>query len=350
METPTYYSGIDLHKQTSYIVTYDAEANVVQEANLKNDRRVIRAYFASLPGTHKTVVEATPNWYWLADLFGELGIEMQLAHSTYLKAITYAKVKTDQIDAHTLAQLLRLDMIPKAHQVSDELRWPRDLLRTRLVLVKRRTAAKNTIKWLLARFNAKNDQELPRPYHLQLQCYLDQIDLFNEQIKRLEKALRNVLAPIPDVWRLAQIPGIGPINAYTLYLEIDGIERFPTEKQFFSYCRLVPGAKNSANTHRHRSNKAGNRYLKLAFSHCTTRAIQHYKEIKAFYRTKRRKKPEHIARTLVAKEFARIVYHVLKEKTDFNGSFKGKPVSPKKTLAWPVHARPEAKLVTDQTI
>ena len=97
METPTYYSGIDLHKQTSYIATYDANATVVQEANLRNDRRAICAYFSSLPGRHKAPVEATPNWYWLADLLEELDIEMQLAHTTYLKAITHAKVKTTAV-------------------------------------------------------------------------------------------------------------------------------------------------------------------------------------------------------------------------------------------------------------
>jgi transposase len=333
-----------LHKRTSYIATYDTGANVVQEANLLNDRRAICAYFAALPGQHKAALEATPNWFWLADLLGELGVEMQLAHTTYLKAITYAKVKTDQIDAHTLAQLLRLDMIPQAHQISHELRWPRDLLRTRLILVTKRTAANNSIKWLLSRFNAKNEDELPSRYHLQLGCFQSQITLLNEQIKQLGKTLQNVLAPKAEVRHLATIPGIGPIGAYTMHLEIDGIERFPTENQFFSYCRLVPGAKNSANNQRHKSNKAGNRYLKLAFSHSAVRAIQHYKEIKDFYRTKRRKKPERIARNLVAKELANIVYHVLKDQTDFNGSFKGKPLSRTKTLAWPLRASPPANL------
>ena len=60
METPTYYSGIDLHKRTSYIATYD-DNQVIQEANLKNDRRGIASYFASLKGIHKVALEATPN-------------------------------------------------------------------------------------------------------------------------------------------------------------------------------------------------------------------------------------------------------------------------------------------------
>ena len=41
-------------------------------------------------------------------------IELILAHAKYLKAISYAKVKTDKVDSHTLAQLLRLNLIPAA--------------------------------------------------------------------------------------------------------------------------------------------------------------------------------------------------------------------------------------------
>lgn len=126
----TYYSGIDLHKRTSYIATVNQKGDTVKEANLKNHPLAITRYFAELEGEHKAVVESTFNWYWLADLLEHQNIELTLAHAKYLKAITYAKVKTDKVDANTLAQLLRMEMIPEAHQISSQLRGPRDLLRT----------------------------------------------------------------------------------------------------------------------------------------------------------------------------------------------------------------------------
>ncbi|MHC4067538.1 MAG: transposase [Planctomycetota bacterium] len=117
----------------------------------------------------------------------------------------------------------------------------------------------------------------------------------------------------------------------------------PSAKQFFSYCRLVPGAANSAGRAPHRSgSKQGNRYLKLAFSHAAVRAVQYYPEIRAFCGAKKRKKPDRIARTLVALEIARIVYHVLKKREDFNGLFKGKPLSRRKQSQWPRLASPSA--------
>ena len=65
------------------------------------------------------------------------GIDLRLAHAKYLKAISYAKVKTDAVDAPTMAQLLRVQLIPEAHMNGEGTRDVRDLLRARLLLVRR---------------------------------------------------------------------------------------------------------------------------------------------------------------------------------------------------------------------
>jgi transposase len=53
------------------------------------------------------------------------------------------------------------------------------------------------------------------------------------------------------VQRLLWIPGIGRLMAFTIYLEVDDIQRCPTIQHFWSSCRLVPGAADSADRHRH---------------------------------------------------------------------------------------------------
>jgi transposase len=70
-----------------------------------------------------------------------------------------------------------------------------------------------------------------------------------------------------NVERLKVLPGFGLVCAWTVVAEISYITRFPSAKQFVSYCRQVPGSKDSAGKHRHRSkNKDGNRYLRVAFN------------------------------------------------------------------------------------
>jgi transposase len=334
------YSGIDLHKRTCSIATVDARGNVVDQARMATDRVALASYFRQHAEPHTAVVEATGSWYWLHDFFQAQGIALVLAHAKYLKAIAYAKVKTDAIDALTLARLLRAQFIPEAHMVSPELRPLRDLLRARLLLVQKRVSTRNSTQRLLEKYNVPAVEQLPPLVQFHAACFQEQRLLLTRQIKALEKRLHPLLLPNPDIQRLLWIPGIGRISAFTLYLEVDGIDRFPDARHFFSYCRLVPGADNSAAKRRHKTSKDGNRYLKIAFSHAAVRAIQNYPEIRTFAVRKARKKNKHIARAIVAKEIARIVYHVLKDRTDFNGTFKGVALARPKPLAWPRRASP----------
>ena len=329
------HSGIDLHKRDLVIATVDSDGRHVREARLPTTRAAVASYFAALPGPHRAVVDSTSNWYWLRDLCGSTGVDLRLGHSKYIKAISYAKVKTDAVDAATLAQLLRSDLIPDAHMVSTERREARDLLRARLQLVVQQTRAKNTITGLLAQYNVTTPKALPAFGQLRVRFLTEQLTLMATQVKMLERELVPLLVPDEDVQRLLWIPGVGKIAAFTLLLEIDGIERFPSARDFVSYCRLVPGAGNSGGKTRHKRSKDGNRYLKLIFTHMAVRAIQCYPEISAFYqRTARRKKPI-VARALVAKELARIVYYVLHRQEPYNGTFKGKQLSRTKKPKWP---------------
>jgi len=104
------YTGIDQHRRTSVFATADRDGNIVKQEKLKNNPALIRSYFREIPGPHVAVVESTSGWYWMSDLLQQEGIELKLAHAKYLKAISYAKVKTDKVDAMTLAQLLRVGM------------------------------------------------------------------------------------------------------------------------------------------------------------------------------------------------------------------------------------------------
>jgi len=354
-----YYSGIDLHKDMSFITTIDDSGLIVKQSKLPNNDAAILNYFFSLGKDHKAVVESTSNWYWLSDLLSNHQIEITLAHAKYLKAISYAKVKTDKVDSQILAQLLRMNLIPAAHQISPERRGLRDMMRARLRLVHKNTSCLNSIHRLLEKFNFSipNDRPLHElstldllvdlpfesEYKFQLDILIEQVILLNRQIKALEKSLHPLLIPNPDVQRLLHIPGIGKILSFTIYLEVDGIERFPTVNQFYSYCRLVPGANNSNRKQKHKSgNKDGNKYLKMAFTEAGFRAAQYYKEITQFYQGKSRKKHNNIARILVAKELAKISYYILKEKVDFNNNFKGIKLSKEKSKQWPRLANPAA--------
>jgi transposase len=340
LERRVFYTGIDQHKHSSVLTTLTADGEPVAQGTLPNDRRLVHQYFQQLPGPHQAVVEATGRWYWLRDLLVPAGIELQLAHAKLLKAIAYAKVKTDAVDSHTLAQLLRVGLIPPAHMISDALRGPRDVLRARLQLVERRMRCGHSLESLREKFNVERVEQLPPLYQLQARLHTTQAELLEAQIQELEQAVQGDLLDTPAIQRLLWIPGIGRILAFTLFLEIDDIQRFPTVRHFWSYCRLVPGAADSGGKQRHRVSKDGNRYLKLAFGHAAVRAVQYFPEVRQWFQRWKRQKPVRVARALVAKELAKAVYVVLREGVDFNQQFKGTPLSKRKQASWPRRASP----------
>jgi transposase len=318
--------GIDLHKRSLTIATVDSAGHLVKQKRLPTNRDAVVRYLEALPGPHRAVVEATGSWYWIAELFADLGVDLKLAHARQLKAISQAKVKTDAVDSLTLAQLLRADLIPEAHMLEPELRGYRDLLRARLRLVGRRTAAKCVIESLLERYNQPTPEALPPLARFEARLHQDQITVLSNQIKEIERLLNPVLLPRPEVQRLLWVPGIGRQVAYTIYLEVGDIHRFRSDRHFCSYARLVPGARNSGNSRRHGRSKEGNRYLKSAFRNAGIRAVQYEPTVKAWYQKKLRAKGKPIAHALVAKESARLADQVLKDDVDVNGTVKGVPI------------------------
>ena len=337
-----YYTGVDLHKFTSYLTTVDSSGTIVKQDNLKNVAHNFVQYFNSIPGDHQATVESTMTWYWLNDLLTSLEIPLVLAHAKYVKAIAYAKVKTDKVDSHTLAQLLRMNFIPVAYKISNDNHTLRDALRARLKIVQRHTSITNSMHLLLAKYNCDSPTQLTGIPQFQYQQLSEVEALLNEQILDLEKQLYPFLIPNDDIQRLLWIPGIGKMNAFTILLEIDDIKRFPDVKNFFSYCRLVPSARNSGGKSKQRSSKDGNKYLKIAFCDATIHAVQYYPVIRKYQNALLRKKNKQVAKTIIAKEIAEIVFYILKNKTNFNNKFKGVELQHKKSLQWPRVVNPYA--------
>lgn len=69
-------------------------------------------------------LEATYGWEWLAELLEEAGHDVHPAHPLRTQAIAAARVRTDAVDAKTLAHLLRMlegERVPRHTMPHDEL-------------------------------------------------------------------------------------------------------------------------------------------------------------------------------------------------------------------------------------
>ena len=131
MTNPTRWVGIDLHRRRSQIAIIDEHGELtLSAADRQLDARRSPSCSATPTGTH-VALEATYGWEWLAELLEDAGYDVHLAHPLRTRAIAAARVKTDAVDANTLAHLLRTGLLPEAYIAPPELRDLRELLRHR---------------------------------------------------------------------------------------------------------------------------------------------------------------------------------------------------------------------------
>ena len=141
--------GVDLHRHRSQIAVVDDDGHEVFNRDTANGGSVMREVLGALPEGTPVAVEATYGWSWFVDLLAELGLDAHLAHPGGCKAIAFARLKNDKVDARILAHLLRADLLPEAWLAPPEVRKLRMLLRHRAALVGSRTGLKTRVRAVL---------------------------------------------------------------------------------------------------------------------------------------------------------------------------------------------------------
>jgi transposase len=338
--TTEFNCGIDLHARQMYVCVMDRQGKKLVHTNVKNNDF---EFFLKLvaPYRHSLTVccECMFGWYWLADACEQAGLTFVLAHALYVKAIHGGKNKNDRIDSEKIAHLLRSNLIPPAYVYPAEKRPMRALLRQRLCYVWRRSE-------LLARINSHQlahnrtparqtrrnrdpweEQLLAAEDHplrqLALQNDLAMIRHYDAQINALEGRLLQLAKARSgrDFALLQSVPGIGENLGLTILHEIGDLERFPTVKDFLSYCRLVKGTVASAGKIKGlRGAKLGNPYLRWAFGEAAVIAKRDHAIIGPLAQRleARMNGNKFKANTVVAIKLARAVYFMLKNKTVFD--------------------------------
>ncbi len=137
----TVYVGMDVHRKRSQVAVVDDAGVQQRNRNLANDPAKLVPVLGGLPPGTPVAFEAAYGWGWLVDLLEELELEPHLVHPSRCKAIASARLKNDKVDARTLAQLLRADLLPEAWIAPQPVRDLRALLRHRVSLVRLSTAA-----------------------------------------------------------------------------------------------------------------------------------------------------------------------------------------------------------------
>jgi len=330
------YVGIDYHKKYSHVTAIDEEGRVICSQRLNNKPEPFEEFFDRLGGPSETVLEASRTWgvmYDLLEAIDEVG-SVQLAHSQKVRAIAEAKIKTDRIDSHILAQLLRADLIPAAYIPGKETRSYKEMIRQRVFLVRMRTRLKNRIHVLLDRLHiplpsvtdifGKRGTEYLRKLNLSgvdgeiLREDLDLLELFNRLIKEAEKEIASLMGEDPRVKLLKTVPGLGPILAAVVALEIDRIERFSLPSKLASYGGLVPSTYASGGRIFHgKLIPMTNKWLRWALVEAAWGSLRSSPYCRSYFESHKRHKGPHTAAIALARRLIEIIWHVLSEHRSY---------------------------------
>jgi transposase len=329
---------LDIHKKFSLAAPMSAEGKVLSKVKiLHGDKEIMRNFFRQFPEGTDVVMEATFNWPWIADLAKETGLSPHLAHPPRVREMAKGMAKSDKKDAVFDGRLWLAggEIFPESYLAPPEVRRRRLILRTRSLVVKMRTMAKNNIHGQLFRlgmlfegeesvsdlFSVKGRRileklELPEVERGMLQEKLALIDSLDGHIGKIEQEAYKVLEYDARAEILDSLPGVGKILAHTILAEMGEVERFADGRALASYAGLLPLANESAEKdYGKKTSKRVNKFLRLAALEAVTGALRkscRMRSLHARVRAKNKDKPGK-ARVAVAREIMELAYLLLKK-------------------------------------
>lgn len=331
-----YYTGIDLHKKTSFITTINKNGQIVKRRNIVNDEVEILHFFLTLDDDTQVVIESTANWYWLYDLLTEHGMDVVISNPVKTKAIASARIKNDKLDSHMLAQLLRADLVSTVHVSSQQTRQLKELLRHRSKLVRDTVRMKNRIHSIMAKNNLRvpvsdlfgcrgieflSQAPLPQYQRRQVDTYLNLYTQLKEQTEELTREIKQQAKSNPKAQLLMTIPGVGAITAMFMIAEIEDIARFKSYRHLASYAGLVPRLDASADKQRiGRITKQGSPYLRTALVEAAQAATRTKSRLNIFFRRRIVRAGYQKAIVATAHKIIKYAYYILRDQTPYRES------------------------------
>jgi transposase len=258
-----HYIGLDVHKKTISYCIKTADGRIVREGKLEASRATLRSWAECLREPWCGAMEATLFSAWIYDTLKPYAQCLVMGHPAKMKAITAGKKKSDTIDARTIADLLRCDLLPVCYVFPPEMRDLRRLLRYRNMVVRQSVRMQNKMAGLLMESGTtfvkdklhgkkyfselmKSLEEVPESVKDLLRMSRGSMEMFESTQKQIVQRLLSERALEQRVERLMGIRGVGPITALTWALEVDDPHRFSSIGDAVSYCGLTAAFRSSA--------------------------------------------------------------------------------------------------------
>jgi transposase len=248
----TKYIGMDVHRESISIAVLNSAGKIVLGCVVETKASIILQFIDGLRGDlHVTLEEGT--WAaWLYDLLKPHVTKLVVCDPRKNASMKQGN-KSDKIDAHRLAELLRLDHLNPVYHGEHGLRSLKELVRSYLTITKDLGRVMSRVKAIYRSWGiACTGKQVYAPRHRdewlgkiselgvrrRAGFYFQQLDALRSLRQEVRRELLEECKKHQAWKQLCQIPSIGPIRAAVLLGILQTPHRFRTKRQLWSFSGL----------------------------------------------------------------------------------------------------------------
>lgn len=326
--------GIDIHRTFGEVVIW--ERGVLRHAGRVDMTRTgLEGLGKALLATDEVVIEATGNCMAVSRVLSAFVARVVIANPLQVKAIAHAHVKTDKVDAGTLASLHAAGFLPEIWTPDPRTERMRRLTARRYQVVRHRTRIKNEVHAILHAhliprcphadlFNGRgrawlSRQPVPDDERAAIERHVRELDRLQEDLKDLDREIASGSLEDPAVRRLLTITGVNLAVATGLVAAIGDIGRFTSPQKLVSYFGLNPRVRQSGlgAAHHGRISKAGRSHARAMLVEAAWAAAKAPGPLHAFFVRIRAKRGHQIAAVALARKLTVLCWHLLTKDEDY---------------------------------
>ena len=326
--------GIDIHRTFGEVVIWE-NGLTRHEGRVEMTRTALEGFGRQLLKTDEVVVEATGNAMAVSRVLSPHVARVVIANPLQVKAIAHAHVKTDKVDAATLASLHAAGYLPQIWTPDAATERMRRLVARRYQVVRHRTRIKNEVHAILHAhlipkcphadlFNQRgrawlSRQPVPEDERAAIERHVRELDRLGEDLAVLDRDIAQGALEDEAIRRLLTITGVNLAVAAGLMAAIGDVERFSSPQKLVSYFGLNPRVRQSGlgAAHHGRISKAGRSHARAMLVEAAWAAAKAPGPLRGFFIRVRARRGHQIAAVAVARKLAVLCWHMLTKGEDY---------------------------------
>jgi len=326
--------GIDIHRTFGEVVFWE-DGRLRPAGRIDMTRTALEGFGKSLRAADAVVIEATGNCMAVSRVLSPFVQRVVIANPLQVKAIAHAHVKTDKVDAGTLASLHAAGYLPEIWTPDAATERMRRLVARRYQVVRHRTRIKNEVHAILHAhliprcphadlFNRRGRdwlarQPLPDDEQAAIERHVRELDRLGEDLAILDREIAESTLDDAAIRRLLTITGVNLTVAAGLMAAIGDIGRFKSPQKLVSYFGLNPRVRQSGlgAAHHGRISKVGRSHARAMLVEAAWAAAKSPGPLHAFFVRIRARRGHQVAAVAVARKLTVLCWHLLTKEEDY---------------------------------